>query len=472
MTDTSHRKLVLVAMICAVAMMFIDQTIVALAIPGLSKELSLSSTGAQWIVNGYLLSLSALFAFGGRLADVVGHRRMLMLGVTGFALFSALCGATPTGSLAEPWLITARVLQGASAAILFPAALAIVVAAFPLAERGRAMATFFGVTGALTAIGPLAGGYLTQWTWRSIFWINIPVAIVAIVLIRRSNPADERRPAPLDYRGALLISGSVGLIVLGLQQASAWGWTDARTLGAIALGLALLPLFVIHQLRTEHPVIDVRVLARRAFAFDNAVLLLISAVFVPFFFFASVYAQAALGESATQAGTFLLVFFAGFASAAQLGGRMLDARGAKPSVVLGCALSAAGFALWGTHLTTLEFGTQWPYLLLAGAGLGLVLGPVSTDALNRAGDAGYGAVTGVTQTVRNLGASLGLAVMGSLFLTDRSVTAGAHAVAHSTETIAWIMAAIMGVACVVAVFGLEPGRSAAAEPAAPAAAAA
>ena len=119
MPSSQNKKLVLVAMIFAVSMMFIDQTIVVLAIPDLSKELSLSATGAQWIVNGYLLALSALFAFGGRLADVLGHRRMVTIGVAGFALFSALCGATPTGALAEPWLITFRVLQGASAAVLF-----------------------------------------------------------------------------------------------------------------------------------------------------------------------------------------------------------------------------------------------------------------------------------------------------------------------------------------------------------------
>ena len=141
-------RLVLVAMIFAVAMMFIDQTIVTLAVSDLQKDLSLSATGTQWIVNGYLLSLAALFMLGGKLADVLGHRRILIVGVTGFAAASALCGATPTGSLGEAWIISFRVLQGAFAALMFPAALAIVVRAFPLHERGRALAAFFGITGA------------------------------------------------------------------------------------------------------------------------------------------------------------------------------------------------------------------------------------------------------------------------------------------------------------------------------------
>jgi EmrB/QacA subfamily drug resistance transporter len=484
-------------MIFAVAMMFIDQTIVALAVPALQKDLSLSATGAQWIVNGYLLSLAALFVLGGKLADVLGHRRMVTIGVVGFATCSALCGATPTGAAAETWLILFRIAQGAFAALLFPAALAIVVAAFPQRERGRALAVFFGVTGALTSVGPLAGGYLTEWTWRAIFWINVPVAIVALVLTAKAKPAQERQQARIDYRGAVLISAAMGLIVLGLQQAGTWGWTDARTVGAIVAGALLLIGFVAFELRQAEPLIPLRIFARRGFAADNLVLGLMSAVFVPFFFFASVYAQASLGYSATQAGLLLLTFFAGFASAAQWGGRIVDRRGARPAVVLGCLVAAIGFYLWGTALPGLEFSSQWIYLVISGAGLGLVLGPVSTDALNRAPEAGYGTVTGITQTARNFGASLGLAIMGSIFigqnvnrvestLTDHGVPAGAaervaHSVtsaggggagsaprsiveavqldiAHSSQTIAFIMAGVMAVALLVAALALPAGR--------------
>src|SRR5206468_5997904 len=133
--------------------------------------------------------------------------RMVVVGVVGFALASALCGFTPKGSLAGAWIIFFRVVQGATAALLFPAAVGIVVAAFPLRERGKAMAIFFGISGGLTAIGPIAGGFLTQWTWRSIFWINVPVALVALYLIWRSQPDNVQRPSKLDYRGTVLITG-------------------------------------------------------------------------------------------------------------------------------------------------------------------------------------------------------------------------------------------------------------------------
>src|SRR6202142_1213127 len=169
------RNLVLAAMIFAVAMTFIDQTIVSIAAPQIQRELGLSSTGVQWAINAYLLTLAALFAFGGGLADTRGHKKMTVLGVIVFAGASAMCGLTPKGSLAEAWIVTFRCVQGAGGAIMFPAALAIVVPTFALRDRGKALALFFGIAGGLTAIGPLLGGYLTQWTWRAIFWVNIPV---------------------------------------------------------------------------------------------------------------------------------------------------------------------------------------------------------------------------------------------------------------------------------------------------------
>src|SRR5277367_3289168 len=218
------RNLILAAMIFAVAMTFIDQTIVSIAAPEIQKQLHLTSTGTQWAINAYLLSLAALFAFGGRLADTVGHKRMVTLGVVLFAAASTMCGLTPKGSLAEAWIVTFRVVQGAGGAIMFPAALAIVVQTFPLRERGKALAAFFGIAGGLTAIGPILGGYLTQWTWRAIFWVNVPVAIVALILIAIAKPTTTFKAAPVDYRGLVLIASGVGLSVFGFQQSTIWGW--------------------------------------------------------------------------------------------------------------------------------------------------------------------------------------------------------------------------------------------------------
>ena len=498
-SGAQNKNLVLAAMVFAVAMTFIDQTIVAIAIPSLQKDLSLTATGSQWIINGYLLALSALFAFGGKLADVVGRRKVVVIGVVGFAVSSALCGATPTSSIGQTWIIVFRVLQGASAALMFPAAVGIVVASFPLRERGKAMALFFGISGGLTAIGPIAGGYLTQWTWRAIFWINIPVAVIALVLIWISKPDDARRPVKLDYRGTVLITGAMGLLVLGLQQSSVWGWSSPATWFCIVAGVVLMAAFVAFELRIPEPLLDLHIFRSRAFSAETAILGLISIAFVPFFFFASVYAQVSLGETASHAGLYLLYFFIGFVILAQVGGRILDRRGAKPAVVAGCALAALGFYLLAGKLTDLSLSHQRFYVMLAGGGLGLMLGTASTDAVNRAPSTSYSEVTGITQTARNFGASLGLAVLGAVLislnhtnvtnaLTKAGVPASvAHRVsgslssstptgsssagqphalvhdvqlafAHSTQTIFYIMAGVMAGAFLIAVRRLPRGR--------------
>ncbi|WP_370269566.1 MFS transporter [Streptomyces sp. V4I8] len=401
-------------MMFAVAMTFIDQTIVAIAAPDIVRELGLSASGMQWVVNAYLLALAAFFALGGRLADLYGPRRMVVIGTLVFVVSSVLCGCVPKGGAAQGWLIAFRATQGFGAALLFPAALAVVVAVFPPDRRGRALALFFGLSGALTAIGPLLGGWLTGWTWRAVFWVNVPVAVVALVLTALARIADRRRPGTLDIRGAVLIAVGMGLSVLGFQQAWSWGWDSAATWVCIAGGLAVLGVFVAYEGRVRHPLIDLRVFKDRAFTVDSAVLFFSMLAFVPLFFFASVYAQVCLSASPNQAALFLLYFFAGFAIASQWGGRILDKQGARPALKIGTVLGCVGFALWAGELTDLSMHDQWPYAALAGAGIGFILAPASTDAVNRSIGASYGEVTGITQTVRNFAASVGLAVLGTV----------------------------------------------------------
>ena len=493
--QSRSRNLVLAAMILAVAMTFIDQTIVSVAAPTVQRGLGLSSTGIQWAVNAYILALAAFFAFGGRLADTIGHTKVLVVGVIVFACASAMCGLAPSGSFAEAWIIVARAVQGAGAAIMFPAALAIVVQTFPLNHRGRALALFFGVAGALTAIGPIAGGYLTQWTWRAIFWVNIPVAALALALIAFSRPTSVHRPAPVDYKGLVLIAGGIGLSVFGFQQSSIWGWADPATWACIAAGMALLVVFFSVERRTASPLIQFDIFHTRAFLVENLVLGTTMLVGIPVYFFASEYAQLALGRPPISASLVLLYFFIGFVVTAQIGGRMLDRAGAKRPVVLGCVIAAAGFALWAMKATDLSLGSQVWFIILAGAGMGLMQGQANTDAVNRASRLSYGEATGITQTVRNYGASLGFAVLGTLLvsglrsnLTSSLVanglapsqaaieasriaehqggTAGTAAIPHfvrldfayASQTVFYVMAGIMVVAAVVAKLGLRPGR--------------
>jgi len=490
-TGGRAKNLILAAMIFAVAMTFIDQTIVSIAAPDIQGELGLTSTGVQWAINAYLLALAALFAFGGRLADTVGHRKMVTIGFVVFAAASGLCGLTPKGGAAEAWIVTFRALQGVGGAIMFPAALAIVVQTFALHERGKALALFFGIAGGLTAVGPILGGFLTQWTWRAIFWVNIPVAVIALVLIAISKPTTEHRPARVDYRGLVLIAAGVGLSIFGFQQSGTWGWSNPGTIACIAAGAVLLVVFALLESRTASPLIEVSIFRIQPFLVENLVLGVSMLVFVPVFFFASEYAQISLGKSASAASLVLLYFFLGFVTAAQIGGRMLDRRGAKLPVVLGCAIGAVGFWLWAGKVTGLDFGSQLWFVVLAGAGMGFMLGTASTDAVNRASRLSYGEATGITQTIRNYSASLGLAILGSILvsqlhtrLTTSLIAQGLprgqaaaeasrisqsqggtgsipHFVrldfAYATRTVLYAMAGIMAVATIVAVVGLRRG---------------
>ena len=412
------RSLILTAMIFAVAMTFIDQTIVSIAAPTIQHDLGLSSSGMQWAINAYLLTLAAFFAFGGRLADTQGHRKMVVLGVIIFAGASALCGATPRGSAAEAWLVAFRALQGLGGAIMFPAAIAIVVVTFDLRSRGRALALFFGIAGALTAIGPIAGGYLIEWTWRAIFWINIPVALIALALIAISRPPNEARPAPTGLpgpgadrrrgRAERLRLPAVGPVGLG-QPGHRGKHRGGRGLaGRVLLRRAPDRITADQRAHLREPDVPGRehhpgdrddgvhpgVLLRRDLRADRA------------------------GREGHPSSLLILYFFIGFVICAQIGGRMLDRIGAKRPVVLGCALAAVGFGLWAGKVTDLHAGAQVIYIVIAGAGMGLMLGQANTDAINRASRYSYGEATGITQTVRNYGASLGFAILGTILITE------------------------------------------------------
>ena len=287
--------------------------------------------------------------------------------------------------------------------------------------------------------------------------------------------------------------------MLGLEQSSVWGWSSVLTWACIIVGLVLMLVFVRYELSIKYPLLRLQIFLDRAFAADTLILGLMSIVFVPFFFFGSVYAQVALGKNSSQAGEYILWFFIGFVIMAQVGGRMLDRRGVKPAVVLGGALGAVGFFLLAGKLTDLSLGAQSLYIALAGGGLGLMLGPASTDAVNRAPSTSYSEVTGITQTARNFGASLGLAVLGAILISrnDTNVTKAltlhgvpsgvAHRVAasfsasgapsgsgsphtaalvhsvrlafaHSTQTVFYIMAGVMVATFIVAVRRLPRGR--------------
>lgn len=416
----SASRWALTGVILAVSMTTIDQTIVALSVPTIEQHLGVTHDAMQWVVNIYLLATAAFFLVGGRLADVFGYRRMVIIGIAGFGLTSLLCGCAPNGDFAAAWLIVARALQGVSGAIMFPAAIGIVVEAFPRETRGRSMATFFTITGAMTAVGPIAGGYLNEWTWRAIFWVNVPIAIVALILVPLTTRASTRRYEKIDWMGAAVIAlGMIG-VVFGLQQASSWGWTNPVVLVSLGLGAILIVTFVVLQSRSAIPLLRIDAFRDRGFLLSTLCTLFASAAFVSTFFFLSVYGQVSLAMSPMDTGLLFLKLFAGFVIGSRIGSSWFDRHGARLVIIGGGLVGAFGFA-WLTHtLTNLNidpvalFNAQTLPIVVAGLGFGLMLTPVSTDAVNRAVGARYSEVSAVTQTMKNFGAALGMAVFSTM----------------------------------------------------------
>ena len=435
-----NSRLALTGLIVAVSMTTIDQTIVALSAPTIESDLGISHGAMQWVVNAYLLATAAFFLLGGRLSDLIGHKRMALIGIAGFGATSLLCGLAPSGSHAAAWMIGARVLQGVAGALMYPAAIGIVVEGFSREGRAKAMATFFSITGAMTAIGPIAGGFLTQWTWRSVFWVNVPLAIAAFIIVSIAAKPSERRAERLDLPGALLIAAGLGLIVFGLQQAGSSSWTSATVLGTLILGAALVAVFVRVESRMSQPLVRLAVFRDRGFTIATVSILFASVAFLSTFFFLSVYGQVSLRLSATDTGALFLKFFVGFVIAAQIGSRRFDRSGARRVLLVGGVAGAAGFWWLAEAVTKIPAqpaaflnAQTWP-IMLAGAGIGFMLSAASTDAVNRSIGASYGEVTAISQTMRNFGGALGIALLTTLVtdtltskLTDSFTKLGATA---------------------------------------------
>jgi len=458
MNDGFLRYRVLWPLVPAMAMVMIDFTIVSISATEIQKDLHLSDTGAQWLVTAYALSTAAFIALGGRLGDIVGHRTIVRAGIVLFALSSTMCGLTPDGSdVSSPWIITFRVLQGVGGAMLVPSATVLVLNAFPAQERGKGLAVFFIVAGLFTAVGPVAGSYITEyWTWRGIFWINVPVALLALGEMLFVKLSDERRPSKIDWTGALLIVAGMGLAVLGIQQSTVWGWGDPRTIAAIGLGILLLIAFVAAERRAttdRPPLIDIRAMAaNRPFAVDNILTFLAFGPWLGVFFFGSVYFQVAVGQSPTQAGFSILTMFYTFFLGSRIGGGWMDQYGPKRPVVLGFLLAAGGMVLWATELADLGHLETTAGMLVTGAGFGLIFSPLNADALNRVPDEIRGQASGITQTFRNFGSAVGMAIMGTIVAgaTDVTGAAGAQDFADAMRTAFFVGAGMLAIGLVVA----------------------
>jgi EmrB/QacA subfamily drug resistance transporter len=413
LTADNRRWWTLGAMCFALFMLMLDNTVVNVALPTIQRSLGLSIGGLEWTVNAYTLTFAVLLVTGGRLGDIFGRRRWFLIGVVIFAGSSAFIGLAQSST----WLIGGRAVQGIGAALMMPATLSIVTNAFPPQERGKAIGTWAAVSALALAIGPVVGGFLVEHvSWQSIFFLNVPVAILAVIVtfFAAEESRDESATHTVDYAGVAGISVGLGALVLALIEGNGWGWGSVRILSLLALSVAGLAAFTAVELRSPEPMIDFRFFRGRTYLGANLVGFLTTFAMLAMFFFLALYMQNVKDYSPLEAGVRFLPATMMIIVVAPLAGRLTDRIGARPLITAGLLL-VAGSLFWQGHLSadTGYVSLALPFVLM-GTGMGLVMPPMTTAGMNAVEQSKAGVASGILSTSRMVGGTFGVAAMGAL----------------------------------------------------------
>jgi EmrB/QacA subfamily drug resistance transporter len=398
-------------------MIMLDNTVVNVALPSIQRDLDIGLSELQWIVTGYALTFAALMLTGGKLADHYGRRLIFVVGLIVFTLASLACGLADSGEL----LIAARVVQGMGAALMNPSTLSIISATFPPEQRGMAIGIWAGVSALALAIGPLVGGLLTEhlhWSW--IFFVNIPVGVLAVaasfLVIEESRDTSEERA--FDLPGQLAAGLGLFALTYGLIEANTYGWGSGRILGAFAVAVVALLLFVWLERVQRVPMLDLGLFRNPTFAGANTVILLVALAMFGVFFFVSLYMQNILGYSAVQTGAAFLPLTVLIILIAPLAGRLSDRIGSR-------WLMTSGMVLIGFHLlsfsrlgTDESFWNLLPPLLIGGVGMGLTMTPSAAAAVRSVPVDKAGIGSAVLNAFRQVGGSLGIALIGAIIAAE------------------------------------------------------
>ncbi|HTW12995.1 MAG TPA: MFS transporter [Solirubrobacteraceae bacterium] len=415
-TDENSRWWTLGAMCFALFMLMLDNTVVNVALPSIQRDLHASLSALEWTVNAYTLTLAVLMITSGRLGDIFGRRRLFLIGVSTFGLASLVIGFSPDDAV----LIAFRAVQGIGAACMMPASLAIITQAFPPHERGTAIGTWAGVSALALAIGPVLGGFLTQdVSWRAIFFINPPIAVIAVVvcLFAAHESRDETVAHRIDYPGITLLTLGLTALVLALVEANSWGWGSTKTIGLLVAAVVLLPGFVITERRVRIPMLDFAFFRTRTSAGVNMVAFIVSFAMFAQFFFLTLYMQNVMHLSPLSTGVRFLPTTVILVILGPIAGRLTDRIGPRPLMVVGLVLVAVAIYI-DSHITVHSgYTLLLPGFILMGLGMGTVMSPMSTAAMNAVDRSKAGAAGGVLSMSRMVGSTFGVTVMGALVTT-------------------------------------------------------
>jgi len=403
----------LAAATLASSMILVDQTAVPLATPDVLADLNGAIAEGQWILTANILPLAALMVFGGRLGDLLGLRRVFLVGTVIFTAATAAAGAAQD----MPMLIAARVVQGAGAALMMPMAVALTSAVYPKERRGWALGILAGASAFFAALGPVLGGLLTSIDWRLVFWINVPLAVVTVLLTLTAapdvRPAEGSRPR-IDYPGTVTFGLGIAALVLGLSQGQDDGWTSLATIGPLVASVLLLVAFVIIELRVASPLLEFRLFRHLNFLAANVSQFLAGMIELGLGFLMPFYLLLVVGVSPEAAGIALIPATIPIILAGPLAGRAFDRAGGRVPLVAGfLVLSASGVAL-AVAAAEQSVGPLIPGLLLQGLGLGVVLTVNDPTGLSAVPEDDRGQAAGMINTTEQLGGAIGIAALTAI----------------------------------------------------------
>jgi EmrB/QacA subfamily drug resistance transporter len=435
-------------------MVVLDNLVINVALPSIHRDLGASIEALEWTVNAYVLAYAVLLLTGAALGDRLGRKRMFIAGVALFTVSSAAAALAPSSGT----LIAARAAQGIGAAIATPLTLALLAEAFPPERRGLALGIWSGISGVAVALGPLVGGALVQaGSWHLIFWLNVPIG-AALVPLAAAMLNESRGPTQrLDLRGLALGSGGLMGIVYGLVRSQTLGWGSAQIVAALALGSALLVAFVVYEMRAQEPMLPMRFFADRSFSVANAVSLAMYFGMFGSIFFLSQFLQNVLHNSPLQAGVKLLVWTGATMVVSPLAGYFSQRVGSRWFMAAGLALQ--GLALgWLAELASVHtaYASMVVPFVLAGSGMALVFAPVAATVLESVAPERAGQASGATNTIREVGGVLGIAVLATVFTSHGSYVSGPSFV-HGLVPAMWVGAAVLAAGAAVAAW-LSPSR--------------